>query len=198
MTKKIIVWCTTIMLALAFLQSCREEKERVIKLQPLGTFAPKDVISIKDQLATLNSNVVIASNIPLPRAAYYAPRNRYRADILLQILGRHCSGDTIIVGILNEDISTSLRGVNDWGVMGLGQRPGRACVVSTFRVDRKKRSEQMYKLLLHELGHTEGLSHCPSDNCLMKDAEGKNHLGAVKVFCDKCAKFLKKKKWKLN
>jgi archaemetzincin len=178
--------------------SCKEEKVRVIKIQPLGNFSPAISKSIKDQLTLVNPNVIIAPNIALPNAAYYAPRDRYRADRLLKILSRQASGDTIIVGIMNEDISTSHRGVQDWGVLGLGQRPGKACVVSTFRVNKRERAEQMYKLLLHELGHTEGLAHCKSELCLMKDAEGKNHLGKVKAFCDNCAQYLKKKHWQLN
>ena len=81
--------------------------------------------------------------------------------------------------------------------MGLGYRPGRSCVVSDFRVSHKNKNQQFYKLVLHELGHTEGLSHCKEKTCLMRDAEGGNHLDEENDFCRNCKNFLLKKGWEL-
>lgn len=45
--------------------------------------------------------------------------------------------------------------------MGLGYRPSKACVVSSFRLQARNRREQFLKVLLHEIGHTYGLPTAP-------------------------------------
>ena len=66
---------------------------------------------------------------------------------------------------------------DDWGIFGQGWLGGRACVVSTYRLGRGKVSEDLFrerfvKVVNHEIGHTFGLDHCPTQGCLMADAEG--------------------------
>lgn len=82
--------------------------------------------------------------------------------------------------------------------MGLGYRPGNACVASSFRLTKKNKTQQFHKVALHELGHTQGLPHCPDKSCLMRDAEGGNPLDEEKAFCASCRQYLKSKNWKLN
>jgi len=83
-------------------------------------------------------------------------------------------------------------------VMGLGFMPGNACVVSSFRLSKKKRAEQFYKVVLHELGHTQGLPHCAVKTCFMRDAEGKNPTDEETGFCNSCRKHLEDENWKLR
>lgn len=54
----------------------------------------------------------------------------------------------------------------------------------------------MYKVLVHEIGHTEGLDHCPEKTCLMRDAEGGNPLDEETDFCERCKAHLQRKGWK--
>ena len=66
---------------------------------------------------------------------------------------------------------------DDWGIFGQGWLGGRACVVSTYRLGRGKVSEDLFrerfvKVVNHEIGHTFGLDHCPTQGYLMADAEG--------------------------
>jgi archaemetzincin len=82
--------------------------------------------------------------------------------------------------------------------MGLGYCPGKSCVASTFRLHGNNRFEKLVKVALHELGHTEGLNHCPEKTCLLRDAEGKDHLNEEKGFCASCKKYLIKKGWELK
>ncbi|PBJ14533.1 hypothetical protein [Flavobacterium sp. ACN6] len=81
------------------------------------------------------------------------------------------------------------------GCNGLGYKPGKACVVSDFRLSQENKNNQFYKLVLHELGHTAGLPHCEIKTCLMRDAKGGNPLDEEKDFCFKCKTFLKAKGW---
>ncbi|MGB9721379.1 MAG: hypothetical protein ACPL28_07890, partial [bacterium] len=96
------------------------------------------------------------------------------------------------------DISTTKEKYYDWGIFGLGILNGRACVVSTYRLRRKRESDSLFyarlkKIVNHELGHVFGLEHCSSDKCLMEDACGKiktvdEETGAL---CPDCASKVK-------
>lgn len=185
---------------LLLISGCKEltHRDRVVVLQPLGAFSGKDVTRVQQELRQQFGTVLVRKPLPLPSAAYYEPRGRYRADSLLRTLADSGSADTVIVGLLNEDISTTKGGHADWGVMGLGYRPGNACVASTFRVNASKRSAQFYKVVIHELGHTQGLPHCPEKTCFMRDADGGNPLEDEHRFCESCSRFLKSKGWKLD
>jgi archaemetzincin len=58
--------------------------------------------------------------------------------------------------------------------------------------------EKLFKVAIHELGHTQGLKHCPVNDCLMRDAEGKDHLDEEKDFCKKCKAVLINAGWAFN
>ena len=171
--------------------------KRVIVIQPLGNFKLTQAKKVFAQIKTINPDVVLKDNIPFPENSVYKPRNRYRADSIIKSLHYNIGRDSVIVGLSNSDISTTKNGVKDWGVMGLGYQPGKACVVSDFRLSNKNKNEQFYKLVLHELGHTAGLPHCETKTCLMRDAKGGNPFDQEKDFCSNCKRFLKSKGWKL-
>src|SRR5205823_12766650 len=74
---------------------------------------------------------------------------------------------------------------------GLGQLPGTASVISSFRCRRKSRGpaharQRLAKVAVHELGHTLGLDHCPNAGCLMEAAEG--HVATCDREYDFCAR----------
>ncbi|MBC7688798.1 MAG: hypothetical protein H7211_11530, partial [Aquabacterium sp.] len=131
----------------------------------------------------------------MPAAAYYKPRNRYRAPVVLTYLNTY-SGYDKIIGITAKDISTTKNAIYDWGVMGLGSCPGKACVISTFRLRTPNKNlfnERFLKVALHELGHTMGLQHCTySSTCFMEAAEGtiKSVDRETKSLCTNCKKLL--------
>lgn len=134
----------------------------------------------------------------MPAQSYYSLRKRYRADFLIRYLNQPGDSDTIVIGLTSRDISTTKGDISDWGIMGLGLCPGNACIVSSFRLDKINLSDQFYKVAIHELGHTQGLSHCNDKTCYMRDAKGGNVLNEEKGFCSKCESFLKGKSWQLN
>lgn len=171
--------------------------QKVIVIQPLGDFKIDQANKVLNEIKSINPNVVLRQNIPFPENSYYKPRNRYRADSIIKNLKNRIGDDSVIVGLSNADISTTKNGIKDWGVMGLGYKPGKSCVVSDFRLSVKNKNQQFYKLVLHELGHTAGLPHCKIKTCLMRDAEGGNPLDQEKSFCSECKSFLKSKGWQL-
>jgi archaemetzincin len=178
-----------------------EEKQRIIQkvivIQPLGNFKAGQAKKVFAEIKAINPNLILRKNIDFPENSYYKPRNRYRADSIIKSLRSKIGEDSVIVGLSNLDISTTKNEIKDWGVMGLGYKPGKACVVSDFRLSSKNKNQQFYKLVLHELGHTAGLPHCVVKTCLMRDAEGGNPLDEEKDFCNTCKSFLKSKGWQL-
>lgn len=175
-----------------------EQPQKIIVLQPLGNFHSVSANEVLEKIKKINPNVVLRESTDFPVGSYYQPRNRFRADSIIKNLKNHIGKDSVIVGLSHKDISVTKDGHDDWGVMGLGYHPGRACVVSDFRLADKNKKEQFYKVVLHELGHTEGLPHCKTKTCLMRDAEGGNPIDQEKNFCKNCAAFLKVKNWNLR
>lgn len=192
---------------LSFLFSCTNGKkesgksqeiaQKVIVIQPLGGFKKEQAKKVFEEIKAINPKVVLRSNISFPENSYYKPRNRYRADSIIKNLKDNIGKDSVIVGLSHSDISTTYKGIEDWGVMGLGYVPGKACVVSDFRLSAKTKQQQFYKLVLHELGHTAGLPHCKIKTCLMRDAKGGNPLDEEKEFCKNCKSFLINEGWQL-
>jgi archaemetzincin len=130
--------------------------------------------------AELQVEVEHLDAIALPKAAWYAPRKRYRADKLLDILDELHGGapaTTRVLGLTAVDISTTKEPFEDWGIFGLGNMPGQAAVVSSYRLKRKAKDRDHVKFrvsstAVHEVGHTFGLPHCTEKHCVMQDAEG--------------------------
>ena len=173
-------------------------KPRAILIQPFADFPPSQAAEIFSEIKAIDSSVRLNTAIPLPATAFYSPRNRYRADSLIRFLKEYGSDDTIVIGLTTKDISATRNGIADWGIMGLGYRPGNACIISTFRLSKNYQSQQSYKLALHELGHTQGLPHCPHKTCFMRDAAGGNPLNEETGFCASCKSYLQQKGWILK
>jgi archaemetzincin len=196
-----------VFLIFALLLSCKEKQSVVSQKnnnKPTVIFQPFEFTDTAtlNFLKTATENfypvsVIIDSNKQFPNHVYYKPRNRYRADSVIRWLNIN-NADSVrtTVGITSKDISTSKGGAYDYGVMGLGYQPGKACIVSSFRPAKKATSKQhlqerLLKLLLHEMGHNFSLPHCANEKCFMVDAEGKMKLDEENDLCKSCRMKLK-------
>jgi archaemetzincin len=108
--------------------------------------------------------------------AYDPQRDQYRSSFVLQQLLDSLPGDAErVVGVVDLDLFMPVLTY----VFGEAQLGGPAAVVSTFRlrepwlprgVRPQLLQQRLGKTLLHELGHTVGLRHCPDLNCVMASA----------------------------
>lgn len=160
---------------------------RSIAIQPLGDVPSEVIDSVSSALSKAYlTDVYVLDKKELPKSTFVNIKSpRYRADSLLRILNKW-NPDTIgyIIGITAKDISTTKKDrwgnvkepetkYRDWGIFGLGQRPGSACIVSTFRLKHSNRNtffDRLQKVSIHEIGHNKGLHHCPEKGCVMQDA----------------------------
>ena len=198
---KIILAISILVTTIICVLACREKhkfKTPAILIQPFSDLDRGLTDTVFSQLAKMTTRISVKKPIELPKNAFYAPRNRFRADSLIHMLSQLTNADTVIIGLTSKDISVTKGKFADWGIMGLAYCPGRACVVSHYRVSGKDLTQQLYILAAHELGHTQGLRHCSEKFCFMRDAEGGNPLNQETGFCDKCKIFLAGRGWILN
>jgi len=166
-----------------------------IAVQPLGRIGESTVQEVKvDISGTFDCRVTVLPRAPLPASAYYSPRRRYRAGKLLAFLERHTPGSfDKVIGLTLKDISTTKGKYPDWGIFGYGEIGGRACVVSTYRLKFHRPGAALMRrrlriLVLHEIGHTLGLRHCPTRGCVMQDCKGTIRTvdASTGRFCSTC------------
>lgn len=175
---------------------CPPESYVHIDLQPFGDFTQKEANQLKEELEKhlvpiYLSEIEVLPKKDIPASCLYKPRNRYWAGNILGFLKQQNQGsDFVTIGLTHRDISTSIHGNYNYGIMGLSFRPGNACVVSTFRLKRK---DDLWKVTTHEFLHSRGLPHCKKDDlkCLMQDAHGKNTFYMKNGLCQDCQKSLK-------
>ena len=176
--------------------TCPPESYVHIDLQPFGDFTQKEANQLKEELEKhlvpiYLSEIEVLPKKYIPASCLSKPRNRYWAGNILGFLKQQNQGsDFVTIGLTHRDISTSIHGNYNYGIMGFSFRPGNACVVSTFRLKRK---DDLWKVTTHEFLHSRGLPHCKKDNpkCLMQDAHGKNTFFMKNGLCQDCQKALK-------
>jgi archaemetzincin len=99
-------------------------------------------------------------------------RNQYHSTLILgQLAARMPPNAKRVLGIAQVDLFIPIL----THVYGEAQLGGKACIVSTFRLNEghsgmtipKKYVDRIVKEAIHELGHTFKLRHCPDHTCIM-------------------------------
>lgn len=136
----------------------------------------------------LKFHVNVLEERTLPSSFLYTPRNRFRADSIIRYQKSFPTHD-YVMGVISSDISTTVHGTQDFGILGLSYRPGKSAVVSSFRVKNK---DLFYKVAVHELLHSLGLPHCPQmdRSCYICDADKRPQLEKQTRLCEQCKKKL--------
>ncbi len=169
----------------------------IIYITPLGdvplahlNYVQQSVIDFFHYQVVINPKQILSPDLK------NSSQGRYVAD---KILKKYNSKLNTLL-LTNVDIVThnKERGVKEWGVFGLGYRPGETCVVSTNRLNKAKVKvsnekflERLKKVCIHEIGHNLGLDHCTSNKqCLMNDARGLISQVDMETldFCQSCKK----------
>jgi archaemetzincin len=158
----------------------------------LGYNNEVSVKHVKHEIEAFYNIKVIVQRADMPNIAYYKPRHRYRANILLHWLSKTYPGDRVIA-ITSHDISTTSGDIYDWGIFGLGSLHNNVSVTSVYRLKGNNIQDRLDKIVLHEIGHSYGLPHCTSSQqCFMK--AGDHTLRAVdkemKILCSICKQLL--------
>lgn len=131
--------------------------------------------------------------------AYNPSRKQYLAEKILLNLKKYLPNDAkVLLAVVDKDLYTE--GFN----YIFGQSWGNVCIVSIYRflpcseIDTEEEikllNERTLKTIVHEIGHSFGLSHCKNHKCVMffsnwvGDTDKKN-----KTFCPTCQKHLFRK-----
>lgn len=203
--KKLVQFLTLILLSIilgSYQNTTKPKEEKVIQTEkkifqainiiPLGKVDTNVLSDIKLGIEKFYGlSPIIEKPVPLTDDLLAKSKTRYEAN---KILSKFNSNRNLLI-ITEQDIAIKYKKHNsdEWGIMGLGYRPGKTCVVSTFRIKKKANEalfkERLIKICIHEIGHNLGLKHCVYDpKCLMNDANGT--ISQVDregmYFCKKC------------
>lgn len=131
--------------------------------------------------------------MPIPMAAYDAKRGQYQSVEFMKILAQQAPRDAErVLGVTDVDLAIPMLSF----LFGQAQLDGHVAIVSLFRLhqefyglpmDENLLRERTVKEMLHELGHTFGLTHCSDPRCAMGLA---THIELVdskaEQFCSRC------------
>jgi len=171
------------------------KKLDTIHIIPLGKVEQVVVDDVVKGLTAFYHKTIIVQKVePIDNRLLAVSKKRYSAD---SILKRFKSPQNTVV-ITSVDIVTPKKNAtSEWGIFGLGLRPGKVCVISSFRLKKnanaKLLADRLQKVAIHEVGHNLGLYHCTKDpECLMNDAGGTiKQVDKEKfMFCENCKKLI--------
>ncbi len=145
-----------------------------IAVIPVGPVSRDLLVWLQDRLpATIGRRAVVGEQAPVPPRAWNQSRHQCLGDAILETLHRLRYPEAErLVGLIERDCYAP--GLNF--VFGQAAANGREAMVALPRLrqsfyglpeDPTLFCERALKEVVHELGHTWGLGHCPDPRCVM-------------------------------
>jgi archaemetzincin len=143
-----------------------------ITLKPLGNIADEIMEELKDRVGGIfQCPAEIKAGFSDLTQAYNPERKQYFSSKLLALLGK-AGREERVIGIADVDLYVPRLNF----VFGEADIASRTAIVSLCRLrqeyyglapDEALFLERATKEIVHELGHTFGLGHCPNNKCVM-------------------------------
>lgn len=175
------------------------EKLGTIHIIPMGKVSLPVLNQVRSALENFYQRPVkVLSPLKVSGNLRKTPRSRYSADSILKYYRQNFQ--TIVVTSFDITIYDTAKKA-DWGVLGLGKKPGKICVIASYpnrigkNVSEKVLLSRIRKVAIHEVGHNLGLNHCKKDiTCVMHAADKKaSQVDKEKeMFCENCKRELLK------
>lgn len=162
--------------------------KKSIALQPIGKRDQKQLSLLQTELSRFfHIKVLVLDSIEIEPTLQVGLDKGYNADSVLPVLLKETNDSIVqIVGITNNQtyiLKKSIGQVNHKAdtlyyyddVFGYSFLSEKACLVSDYKLisnDTALWRNRLRKVAIHEIGHCLGLSHCPTDDCLMSEKYG--------------------------
>jgi len=169
-----------------------------IRILPIGQVDESPLLRIQEGLKrvfTQVKNVVIEKELPLNELSLDEKRQQYRSHALLNQIQNFAAENrdlNYVLGVVDVDIFVP--GLNF--VFGEADRGSGTAIVSLCRLRPQYYGlephealflERATKEIIHELGHTFGLGHCPNSRCVMHFSNSLVDTDLKEMyFCSKC------------
>ncbi|MGQ9545593.1 MAG: archaemetzincin family Zn-dependent metalloprotease [Dehalococcoidia bacterium] len=163
-----------------------------ITLKPLGNIADEIMDELKDRVVgTFHCPVEIEAGFSDLAQAYDPERRQYLSPKLLAATGKAKTGERV-VGIVDVDLYVPRLNF----VFGEADVSSGTAIVSLCRLRQEYYGlapneglflERATKEIVHELGHTFGLGHCPDSKCVMHFSNSLADTDLKEAhFCPRC------------
>jgi archaemetzincin len=163
-----------------------------ITLKPLGNVADGIMEELKDRVGGIfHCPVEIKAGFNDLAQSYNPERKQYLSTELLAFL-KKSEGEERVVGVADVDLYVPRLNF----VFGEADVGSGTAIVSLYRLrqeyyglapDEALFLERATKEIVHELGHTFGLGHCPNNKCVMHFSNSLADTDLKEAsFCNKC------------
>ena len=179
--------------------------ENKILISPVGINYPFLIDTIGKKILDIFKYPVISSGLLDDiEFAYSYERKQYNSTVILEKLSDLATADTLkIIAICEKDLFIPILTY----VFGEAQLRGRSCIVSTYRLKDTAAvvnpesvfTDRVIKEVVHELGHTFDIRHCPDEACVMHYCRSLNDVDNKDTgMCRYCSTMLEDEKRRIE